>query len=111
MSRVFLDDGNLPVALARMISSSGFSSEHISDIGQDRSADHDIWRRARKKGATIISKDIDFALLSRRHNAGPAVVWVRLGNVRNRVLLERMQNELPNIIDLLEKGERLIEVR
>ena len=43
--------------------------------------------------------------------SGPSVIWVRLGNVRKQVLLNRFQTDWGKILALLDAGERLIEMR
>jgi hypothetical protein len=41
---------------------------------------------------------------------GPPIVWLRLGNTRRAVLLERVEAEFPQILAALERGDTLIEV-
>jgi predicted nuclease of predicted toxin-antitoxin system len=41
---------------------------------------------------------------------GPQVLWVRIGNSTNRVLRQAFQDVLPEILQALEAGERVIEI-
>lgn len=59
----------------------------------------------------IISRDADFAQLVMGRASGPSVIWVRLGNVRKHVLLNRIHSDWGKILALLDAGERLIEMR
>lgn len=111
MTRRFIVDANLPLALARQLVAEGFDCLHVADLGSVARPDPEIWRLAETQSRTIISRDGDFATFSIVRPSGPAVVWVRMGNVRKRVLLDRFQRELPAILALLDAGERLIEIR
>ena len=45
-----------------------------------------------------------------RQDAGPQVVWLRIGNCVNRVLLAWLEPLFPNIVSELATGQRLVEV-
>ncbi len=72
--------------------------------------DREIWSYAIETAAVIVSKDEDFVSLVRENPAGAQVVWIRLGNVTNRALWKALEPLLPEIIEGLEAGERLIEI-
>jgi len=57
----FLVDAQLPPALARWLSGQGYVAEHVLDLAMATSSDRDIWAYAMACGATIITKDQDFA--------------------------------------------------
>lgn len=57
----------------------------------------------------IVTKDEDFAVHQVLH-AGPAVVWLRVGNTRRAELLRRVEIELAAIVAALERGEGLVEL-
>ncbi len=111
MTRRFIVDANLPIALAKQIADDGHDCVHVADLGGVAQLDTEIWVLAEAHFRTIISRDGDFAHLSMLRPSGPAVVWLRMGNVRKRVLLDRLSQELPRICNLLDAGERLIEIR
>ena len=107
----FLVDTQLPAALARWLRERGHQAEHVLEIGLAQSKDIMVWRYAQEHGAAIITKDEDFAEWVRRGRAGPLVVWLRIGNSTNRVLLVWMEPLLPLIVQKLEQNNRLVEVR
>ena len=108
----FLVDAQLPPALARWLVVEGYRAEHVMDIEMDAASDAAIWRCAARIGATILTKDEDFAILrTERRNSRPAIVWLRVGNTRRGELLRWFEPLLPRVIDRLERGEKLIEVR
>jgi predicted nuclease of predicted toxin-antitoxin system len=86
----FLIDANLPPTLARWLISEGHEAQHLSDLGMERSPDYEIWARARELDACIVTKDEDFILLQALDRAGPAIVWIRIGNAVRGVLLRRL---------------------
>lgn len=85
-------------------------AEHVYDIGMQAASDHSIWKRAVETGAVIITKDEDFTQIG-RSAAGPQIVWLRLGNVNRNALLDRVSKALPQMIEAIEDGERVIEIR
>jgi predicted nuclease of predicted toxin-antitoxin system len=106
----FLVDAQLPPALASHLAALGHEAEHVNLIERGAAADADIWAYAAEVGAAIISKDEDFAALARGDQAGPQVIWIRLGNTTNRALWSALEPLLPEIVEALQAGERLIEV-
>ena len=107
----FIVDANLPPALARALTGQGYQAEHVMDVGLRESEDDPIWDYALKHQAVIITKDEDFPRLLARPEPTPAVVWLRVGNCRNPVLLSRFLPLLPDVLERIEMGDRLIEVR
>ena len=85
-------------------------AEHVYDIGMQAASDHSIWNRAAETGSVIITKDEDFIQIG-RSAAGPQVVWLRLGNVNRNALLDRVSKVLPQIIEAIESGDRVIKIQ
>lgn len=106
----FLVDAQLPVALARWLSSRGHPSEHVADCGLLEADDSRIWQFTVDSGLAIITKDEDFALRRNLARTGPTIVWVRKGNVRNAQLLAWFDDALPVLMDALQRGEKMIEL-
>lgn len=73
-------------------------------------SDEDIWRHAARHGATLITKDEDFAALAVREQSGPQVVWLRAGNISNDALWRAIDPRLQEIIRALNAGERVVEI-
>ena len=105
----FLVDAQLPPDLARFLISCGYEARHVMEVGLLSADDMEIWDRAQRDGAVIVTKDADFAKLSTLLT-GPQVVWLRFGNTRKAELQVRLAPLLPRIVEELEAGERLIEV-
>ena len=105
----FLVDAQLPPALARRIEALGHKAEHVADCNLASAPDGLIRDHADRAGAVIVTKDEDFAV-HRLLRGGPTVVWLRLGNTRRTVLLQRIEVDLPAIVAALERGETLIEI-
>ena len=59
----------------------------------------------------ILTKDEDFAERCLRVEPAPVVIWLRIGNATNPVLLGWLLPMLPMVIARIESGDRLIEVR
>ncbi len=106
-----LIDAQLPPALATWLIQQGHIAQHIEDVGLRNADDIEIWNYALTSGATIVTKDEDFAERTARTTSAPIIVWLRIGNATNRALLEWLEPRWPRIIALLEAGDRLIEVR
>ena len=110
MTLRFIVDAQLPPALARFLTESGYPSEHVHDFAAEAFPDAQLWDRALAMNAIIVTKDDDFAIRSVRATAPPAIVWVRLGNTRNKALLDSFVPLLPKIIMALEQGEKIVEL-
>lgn len=106
----FIIDAQLPAGLARALTDLGYPSVAVRDIGLRESEDETIWAYATDHKMIIITKDEDFADRVLRTPSGPAIVWLRLGNCSNRTLCERLLPLMPDIIDRINQGDRLIEV-
>jgi predicted nuclease of predicted toxin-antitoxin system len=107
----FLVDAQLPPALARWLSDRGHDAQHVCDIELDAASDHVVWSHAERHAAVLITKDEDFAAMALRAHRGPAIVWLRLGNTTRSEILAVFEDMLPRITALLERGERIVEIR
>ncbi len=106
----FLVDAQLPPALAKWIESKGHQARRVHDLGL-RDADDDlIWIRAASESEIIVTKDEDFALLAARNTAGPVVLWVRTGNLVNRLLLARFERGWAEVETHLLSGTKIVEL-
>jgi predicted nuclease of predicted toxin-antitoxin system len=80
------------------------------DCGLLDAADLVIWDYGVTAGAVLLTKDEDFALRRALETAGPAVVWLRVGNTRKAELLRWFEPLLPEILLALAHGETLLEI-
>ncbi len=106
----FIVDAQLPPALAARLVEAGHEAEHVTRLGRRGVSDEAIWRYAKETNAVILSKDRDFADLAFHTGDGPAVVWIRLGNVTRDRLWRALEPRLPSIAGAVTAGERLIEL-
>ena len=107
----FLVDNQLPVALARFLSSTGSDSHHVLDAGLSLASDPEIWRYAAEHQLILISKDEDFFHRAAQPGASVQVVWIRTGNCRKADLLAAIERTWSRVCACLEAGERIVEIR
>lgn len=107
----FLLDAQFPPRLVKALKRAGHSAEHVYDCGLLTAPDRTIWDYAVREGAVVMTKDADFAMLRQSKSNGPAVVWVRLGNIANDNLITALLSALPEITVAIAAGESLVEVQ
>lgn len=79
-------------------------------LGYRDATDEDIFAAARDAGAIVLTKDRDFPDLLERYGPPPKVIWVTMGNTTNARMREVLQRLLPTALELLAKGESLVEL-
>lgn len=107
----FIIDAQLPPALAGFLNGRGHEASPVRDLGLRDADDRDIWDKATEIGAIVVTKDEDFVHFVMLSPEGPAVVWVRIGNAVNRVLLVRFEKAWDEVEAHLKDGARLVELR
>ena len=107
----FLVDAQLPPAVARWLCDVGHDAKAVREVGLREAEDDDIWNHALSTPAVIITKDEDFPIRAQQTKAGPAIIWLRIGNTSNHTLRLWLMPQLPQIIGLIEQGVRIVEVR
>jgi predicted nuclease of predicted toxin-antitoxin system len=105
-------DAQLPPAIADWISSEfRIQAVAVRHIGLRFATDRDIFFTARHQAAVIMTKDSDFVRLVDEHGPPPQVIWITCGNTSNTRLQEILEVALPKAIQLLQAGEKLVEIR
>lgn len=61
--------------------------------------------------AVIVTKDEDFADTVATGRQAPLFVWVRTGNVQRGVLITWFKPLIDRIVEMVESGDRLIELQ
>jgi predicted nuclease of predicted toxin-antitoxin system len=107
----FLIDAQLPLVLVRPFLAFGCEATHLADLAGLRLSDPDVWALALRRGDVLVTKDADFAALALSRPTGPQILWIRSGNVGNFVLLSRVAEVMPQLLNWLREGNRLVEVR
>ncbi len=106
----FLIDGNLPPRLCDFFRAKGYDAAHLKDMAMVRAADIEIWKRAYREQAVIVTKDKDIASLAISRSDICPVIFVRLGNVRREALFAKFESAMQDLINALDSGEKLIEL-
>ena len=105
----FLVDAQLPPSLAEALRQAGHQAIQVIDLGMLEATDRQIWDEAISRSAVLVTKDRDFSLRRMAGNAGPTILWDRVGNISNRKLIDLVLRALPAIIDAMERGEVVVE--
>jgi predicted nuclease of predicted toxin-antitoxin system len=106
---LFLIDAQLPPSLAEALRQAGCQAVHVIDLGLLAATDQQIWDEAISRSAVLITKDRDFPVRRAASNNGPVILWVRVGNIGNRKLIELALQILPAIIEAIERKETVVE--
>ncbi len=95
------------------MASEGHDAVHVCDLDMTSASDPEVWNEGLRRGAAIVTKDEHFILLGRVQPEldAPAVVWIRIGNCSRKALIEAVIPILPTMVQMIEAGERIIEVR
>lgn len=107
----FLVDVQLPPALAAWLTAQGHPAQAVRDVGLRNSTDPVIWTFCERERMVVITKDEDFVARALQSDSGPQVVWLRIGNCTNRVLLDWLTPLWPAVVEQLHAGSRVVEVK
>lgn len=104
-------DAQLPPSLARVMSREfGVEATHLIELGLAGGKDEAVYLAARAAGAIVVTKDSDFVRLLERHGPPPRILWITLGNVRNRELAQALERRWEAVRAHFESGEPLVEL-
>lgn len=82
--KLLLDQG-LPRSAARLLTSAGWDTIHVGDIGYEVATDEAILERARGEGRIVVTLDADFhALLALSSATAPSVIRIRIEGLRGK---------------------------
>ena len=107
----FLVDAQLPPALAHFLQERGHEAKAAREVGLRQAEDPAVGTFAQAGAWIVVTKDEDFAERALRAQTGPQVLWLRIGNSANRVLLAWLEPLLPAAVKDLQAGHRLVELR
>jgi len=105
-------DAQLSPSLAPWISDhfphvQAFSAKYV---GLRDATDREIFEAARNASAIVMTKDHDFVQLLDQYGPPPRVLWITCGNTSNARMREILALSLETALELLEDGERLVEI-
>lgn len=105
-------DAQLPPTLAEWLSATfdDVEAAALRDLSLRDAQDIEIFEAARTENAVIMTKDSDFIDLVDRLGTPPQVIWLTCGNVTNRSLRQLLMTALPNVLEQLRQGDRIVEI-
>ncbi len=107
----FLVDAQLPPDLVIWLKTAGHEAWHVAELSLREADDAEVWAKALELRANLITKDEDFVSIRERAPGGPTVVWLRIGNAINRVLIGRLAKSWPDAIAAIGDGVAVIEIK
>jgi predicted nuclease of predicted toxin-antitoxin system len=107
---IWIDAQMSPAIAAWITENFSVSAVAIRDRGLRDAEDKDIFHAARQESAIVMTKDSDFVKLLDSLGPPPQVIWVTCGNTSNARLKEILTTTLPKALELLNAGEKLIEI-
>ena len=87
--KLFLDQ-NLSHRLIKQLEAYFPDSTQVSLLGMGQSDDKTIWEYAKANGYSIVTLDADFNEYSLILDGPPLIIWLRFGNQRKRIVLEKL---------------------
>lgn len=106
----FLVDEQLDPALARVLRTRGFEAAHVYELGLTGTDDLAIWRHACAHDWIVVTKDSDYADLLKRAPPHCPVLWVRLGNLRTRPLVDAIFPQWDRVVAEFQGGSMLVVI-
>jgi predicted nuclease of predicted toxin-antitoxin system len=104
-------DAQLSPALAGWLTHElGVEATAVRDLGLRDAKDVEIFERAKKAGAIVVTKDSDFVHLLDRFGPPPKILWITCGNTSNARMREILLARLSKAMELLDAGESLVEI-
>lgn len=104
-------DAHISPAVAQWVSAElGYPASPVRDLGLHSAKDKDIFAAAREANAVVMTKDADFAEMVERLGPPPSVIWLTCGNTSNAALRGVLKKTLPRAMDLIGKGDKLVEI-
>lgn len=106
----FLLDAQLSKQLVRHLVRTGHRASHVFEYLRPDADDLEVAALANRLGASVITKDADFADIANRQLLNRTLVWLRVPNLSNDLLWERVDRALPSIVSAVHDKARIIEV-
>src|SRR4051812_31927097 len=88
----------------------GIDTTPVRSLGLIDAEDQVIFEAAKNAGAVVLTKDRDFLSLSDRFGSPPQIIWLTCGNTSNIVLRKILRETLTETIEMLNAGERIVEI-
>lgn len=102
----FIIDAQLPYLLCDLLKSKDFDVIHTLDLPEgNRTTDKEIQHIAMNESRVLITKDKDFMHSFLLQGIPPKLLLVRVGNMRNSMLLSLFRQNIEFVISLLEDAD------
>ncbi|MEI6399178.1 MAG: DUF5615 family PIN-like protein [Pseudomonadota bacterium] len=82
----------------------------LLEMKEESLSDEEIFERARKVNATVITKDFDFVNLVASRGAPPQVLILSVGNCTNQELIEILRKHFGEALKLIQQGQAIVEI-
>ena len=106
----FLLDAQLPKKISEFLNWKGYDSIHTLDLpDKNRTKDTQINDISIKQNRIVISKDLDFVESLLVSDKPYKLIYIAVGNVSNKELLEIFSKNIEKIVKCIEDA-RLIEI-
>lgn len=110
MTTIWIDAHLSPMIAIWIADTFGVTAVALRDIGLRDAEDPEIFEVAKAQGAIFMTKDRDFVDLVDRLGAPPQIIWLTCGNTSNARLREMLSATLLEALELLQSGEKLVEI-
>ncbi len=107
---IWVDAQMSPAIAAWLNSEFAVDAVAVRDLGLRDATDKEIFQAAKQAHVVVMTKDSDFVMLLDRFGPPPRVIWVTCGNTSNVRLKQILSHTFPKALELLEAGEKLVEV-
>ena len=107
----FVIDAQLSRRLVRHLVEQGHDASHIFDLLSPSADDREIANLANKLDASVVTKDADFANFARRGYLQRTLIWVRIPNISDDILLQRVDKSLPAVLLAILENTPIAEIR
>ena len=82
----------------------------VRDLDLREAEDPEIFAKARRAEAVVLTKDEDFVVLVERLGPPPQVIWLTCGNDSNARLKKILMAGLPEAMVMIRRGEPVVEI-
>ena len=90
---------------------SSIQAKSVRSLNLLHASDRAIFFAAKDANAVVFTKDQDFYQLLRQMGPPPQIIWLTCGNTSTGYLCKLLEKALPLAIDLLRKGEPIVEIK
>jgi predicted nuclease of predicted toxin-antitoxin system len=97
-----LFDQNISHRILKIMTDQMQGSSHVKMEGLINSSDRQIWDFAKLHNFTIVTQDSDFNDLNTLLGFPPKIIWLRIGNLQTKVILEILIDHIDEIKHFIE---------